>query len=385
MTAIARTTASAPSRRRRVMRRAFATLLLTMAPGSATAQIERSATSLDCDYQLLRSAPQDTLSEAWRPLHPSVRMAAWSTIMAQGRWLELVDSVRTSLAVDVARHFPESLAGDPRGDRLSARLDAWRADVASLVGVPTVDALRAKANSDTLRRVGPAIFRPSIRPGEAVLFRGAADELRMTNADPVGVRRTLCYHSALASFIADRFTVDARAYATTVLARKEARWHDYFDRGYSQLPWELYLNSRAARSAGVLDPPTRQLILLHPSPSVQVAGANWRRLESHEAIAVEPLGFIWYRSDYRDYFGISSVVVFANSTGTSVGPFLHFGRVAKVGYTFPIRKRGESSDSRPGGILISVDLYKYLSDRSAQARQVVDGFREHLTDAGSRN
>lgn len=383
MTATTRSTATASFRRRDVTWCALGALLLTVAPGTATAQITRSATSLDCDIQFLFSAPQDTLSEAWRPLHPSARTAAWSPMMAEGRWLELVDSVRTSLAVDLARHFPESLARDPRGARLRARLDALRDDMASLVGVPTVEALKAKA--DTLRRVGPAIFRPSMSGGDAVFFRGTADSLRITNVDPVAVRRTLCYHSALASFIADRFTVDARAYATTVLATKEARWHDYFDRGYSQLPWELYLNSRAARNAGVLDPPTRQLILLHPSPSVQVAGSSWRRLESHEAIAVEPLGFIWYHNDYRDYFGISSVVVFANSTGTSVGPFLHFGRVAKVGYTFPIKQRGEASDSRPGGILVSVDLYKYLSDRSAQARQVVDGLRKQVTAAGARN
>lgn len=109
-----------------------------------------------------------------------------------------------------------------------------------------------------------------------------------------------------------------------------------------------------------------------------MSGANYRDLAHHDAIALEPVGYIWYRNEYRDYFGLSSAVVFTNGVGTGVGPFLHFGRVAKVGYVFPTRRGDVDPARRSGGVLFSVDLYKYLSDRGAQVEGVMKSLQAKL-------
>lgn len=357
-----------------VTRSRVASVLVALAgfiiPRAVSAQVNRPPTVLDCDAQLLIAAPPDSMIPSWKSQYPSVRMAQMSRLLSAGQWKASLDTTKAMFDRSVATFVPANQRDDSRISQFRDRLD----EVIALVDgrdttLTSFNELQKK--SDAVRRVGRDVMRPEVRDGGATLFRGSPYAIAFSDADNAALRRAVCYHAGLASQVLDRMTLKLRGFATEVLAEKERRWTTYFDRGYSQLPWELYFNSRRARSGVRLDPPTSQLILLHPSIGVQLTGISWKDIGRRDAVLVEPFGWIWYRNDYRSYFGVSGVVGFTEQQGSGAGPFMHFGRVAKVGYLFPLRRYDPAGQKREGGVLISVDLYKFLSDRQAMAHQTI--------------
>lgn len=360
---------------RRVLTPCQAALLLVSVSGSAAAQ-PSSPTVADCEYQwLIWPAPQN-LEPEWRRIYPAVRIAAFRDRIHSGHWLELLDTVRASFDVYAAAHGGDS--DSSALNRFRNELDSARARVQRLVTVST--AARHKTHLDDLRRVGRATFAATVTAGRATLFRDTQTPIVVGDATPTGLRRTICYHAALERALLDRFSQPGREAAAAVLTNKRSAWENYFANGYSQLPWELLLNSRNARDGSNLDPPRRQLVLLHPSVGVQVAGTNYKALSRHEAIAIELLGYLWYRDEvkFNKYVGASGTVVFTNDLGTGVAPFVHFGQVAKVGYVVPLRRRDPAGARRPDGLLLSVDLYRYLADRKEMANGVLDQMKARL-------
>ena len=356
-----------------VYRLAVSTMLasaLMLAPCTAArAQLAAPPTNLDCDYQRLIPPAPTSLDPAWRPYYPSVQIAVLRPLVDSGGWSVAMDSIRTSF--ERAAISFGSAAGDAAVfDRFRRQTDSARARLARLATSGS-----REQYTEERRRLGPMVFNAEVRDGRAVLFRGTPDEIQLTDSSEQGSRRAVCYHAAVMRSVLDRYTQPGRAAAAAVVETKRVSWEHYFERGYSQLPWELFLNSRLARNAADLDPPTRQLILLHPSVGLEVPTRSIRDLTRQDAVALELLGWITYRNEYRDYLGVSGVVTFTEGLGTGVGPFVHFGRVAKVGYVFRARRTDASGARRQDGVLISVDLYKYLADRKAQVEQALDHVR----------
>ena len=346
---------------------------LTLAPRTAShAQLAAPPTILDCDYQRLILPAPSLLEPEWRPYYPSVQITALRPLVDSGGWSVAMDSIRTSFE-RAAVTF-----GSTSGD--SATLAHFRNQLASAHA--RLARLASSASRDQYaeerRRLGPMVFNAEVRDGRAMLFRGTADEIALTDSSAQGTRRAVCYHAAVMRSVLDRYTQPGRAAAAAVIEAKRVRWEQYFERGYSQLPWELFLNSRLARNAAELDPPMRQLILLHPSVGLEVPARSIRDLTRQDAVALELLGWIRYRNDYRDYLGLSGVVTFTEGLGTGIGPFFHFGRVAKIGYVIRARRTDESGARRQDGVLISVDLYKYLADRKAQVETALAGVRSTI-------
>ena len=345
---------------------------LMLAPRTGTHAQLAPPTNLDCDYQRLIPPAPGSLDPAWRPYYPSVQIAALRPVVDSGGWSAAMDSIRTSFE-RAAVSFGSATADAATLERFRHQLDSAHARLARLASSTSRDQL-----TEERRRLGPMVFNAEVRDGRAVLFRGTGDEIELTDSSAQGTRRAVCYHAAVMRSVLDRYTQPGRAAAAAVIEAKRVRWEHYFERGYSQLPWELFLNSRLARKAADLDPPTRQLILLHPSVGLEVPTRSIRDLTRQDAVALELLGWIRYRNDYRDYLGLSGVVTFTEGLGTGVGPFLHFGRVAKVGYVFRARRTDASGARKQDGVLISVDLYKYLADRKAQVETALAGVRSTI-------
>jgi hypothetical protein len=351
---------------------AFAFVLTLAPPGTARAQLSRPPTSLDCDDNVLALPAPSSLEAAWRPYYPSVQLVGLMPLVDAGAWPVVMDSVRTSFE-RAAYSF-----GSPAADTIAFRhfriqLDSARSRLVRLLGSAS-----SSEFSDLQRRVGPAVFRVEMSDGRAELFRGTPDDIVLTDSTAQGTRRAICYHAAVARAVLDRYTQPGRAAAAALIEAKRLSWTRYFERGYSQTPWELYLNSRFSRAAADLDPPTRQLILLHPSVGLEIPSRSLRDLTRQDAVALEVLGWIKYRDDYRKYLGLSGVVTFTEGLGTGVGPFLHFGQVAKIGYVFRVRRTDASGARARDGVLISVDLYKYLTDRQALVQQALANVRSKI-------
>jgi hypothetical protein len=348
-------------------------LVLALAlPHAARAQLSRPPTSLDCDFNVLIAAAPATLEAPWLPYYPSVRLATLMPLVDAGAWPEVLDSVRASFERSAASFGP-SAPDSAALPRFRHQLDSARARLGRLASAGS-----AADYAEQRRRLGPMVFATEMRDGRAELFRGTADDIVFTDSSAQGVRRTVCYHAAVTRAVLDRYTRPGRAAAAAFIEAKRVSWGHYFERGYSQLPWELYLNSLRARSGANLDPPTKQLILLHPSVGFEIPGRSIRDLTAQNAVALELLGWITYRNDYRDYLGLSGVVTFTERLGTGVGPFVHFGRVAKAGYIFRLRRTNADGEQLGDGLLISVDLYKYLSDRQAQLQKTLDIVRSKV-------
>ncbi|MCU0627506.1 MAG: hypothetical protein MUF21_13625 [Gemmatimonadaceae bacterium] len=343
------------------------------APAMAQAPDPLQQLRFECDAARMAAAPPPTLDAASRPRWPSQRFARLRPLLAEQRWLDALDSVRTSLDLELAALDPAS-ARQLEGlrQRLAITHDSTRAYLALLGAATSRDVLRA-AQSGASREIGPARYLATGQPDSVIFFDGTDTRVALGERTSAAVRRAACWHAGTARLLLDSLTRPARSAAALALASKRAAWTSYFDEGYSQLPWELWLNSRAARSAARLDPPRRQWIVAHPSAGLVVAGPSLDRIGTNGAVAIELLGHLWYRDPVRfsRYLGVSGTVVFADDVGTSVGPFVHFGQAAKIGWVVPVRPSRAPGIARSGGVLLSVDLYRYLTDRKGEAAQVL--------------
>jgi hypothetical protein len=337
---------------------------------AASGAHSQPVTILDCEFNRLIGNTPPGLEPRWAAIYPGARFGALRRLMQSGRWVEVVDSVRASYDVFAASESPTP-DGGPLG-RVRLQLDSARARVDLLV--------HFTADVGDARQVGPAIFQAPPRQGTFTFFPGTPSEVVIDTATPSGVRRTICYHAALARAVLDSFTISKRAAASDLLSGKRKAWENYFANGYSQLPWELAVNSRKARKADELDPPLTQLILLHPVAAVEVAGPNYKDLASHDAIDLEVLGKLWYADNARfdKYFGVSGAVVFTNDLGTGVAPIVHFGSTVKLGYVWPVRRVLGQAGPPPQGIIMNVDLYKFLVNHRGQAEKTLNAISAAL-------
>jgi hypothetical protein len=76
-----------------------------------------------------------------------------------------------------------------------------------------------------------------------------------------------------------------------------------------------------------------------------------RRLEVG---TLEPLGVVWYRRDWRTYFGASSLISVPSGEDLGYGGMVHLGRTVKAGYVWR-----STRDKR--GVVLSADLYQLVA------------------------
>jgi hypothetical protein len=314
----------------------------------------------DCDPNSVEGLQPDP--PMWVALHPSaVRTALKDT--REGRLVRALDGVRDAFDRTPARQTPEA------AERFIPQLDALRA-------LLTEHALVTAPGAPV-----PNSFNPDVAPeGDRVtLFPGFRErEIVLTEATPADVRRGFCWAAISVSFIID---ADARKYRDALLKRLDSAvemWDNYTDEGYSQYPWELFVNGLGGRGGGGIDPPRRQWILLHPTIGVSLSGSKASSLRRLDVIPLEILGYLWYNERRTAYRGISLVSSFATDADPSVGPFLHVGRGVSVGATW----RGWGDDTGFGGVLFSADLYRALAGVPGDVQERVRELREALASNG---
>lgn len=119
----------------------------------------------------------------------------------------------------------------------------------------------------------------------------------------------------------------------------EKRWQAYFADAHSQYPWELALNSsRYQRSPVLAEPPTRQLILAHPSVAFEIVEQDGEEV-LEEALVLEVFGVHTWRFEgdrLRRPFGASLVVSWHGGAGddTGYGVLFHLPRSWSLGVTY---------------------------------------------------
>ena len=327
-------------------------LLLTLCVTSTTRVRAQGAVDRDCEPSLVRGMNAATLASPWGERHPNVVYENMKPRMANDEWVTLVDSIALGVAND------SSLAEAQRV-RLSANVGRLRDELAFVGAQPDNEVLRRTAQNVSQGRFRVEASR--VRPGVYYLFRGTADSVVVDSTLSANTRRAICWRAIAIARMLTAYGALARADAVMRLREASARWDNYGNKGYSQFPWELAINS-AGFSRSSVDPPKSQLIFLHPSVGVELLAPSLSQLDKTRranTIAIEPLGFIRYTDSRALYYGLSAVISLPGNQHAGLGAMAHLGQYFKVGYIFV--RSPSSDDSGRYGLLVSADLYQFFS------------------------
>lgn len=294
------------------------------------------------------------------PRHPSAVYAGFSAPMARNEWgrvaTALKDDFRGSaapLAAATRRKFTHQLELFA-GEMVAVEESAFAADI--LAKADLVNQVRF----DILTDVDTGGYR---------LFPGDPDEIAITANEGNDVAKDLCYRAWAVKKVLVRYGQPGRERAVKALAAYITLWDNYNSKGYSQYPWELYLNGRWTFNTGSFAPPASQWVIAHPAVAVEVAWPRSQDLRRLDIITFEPVGYLRYRHDRTSYGGASLLVTLSASADPGYGVLGHIGRIGKVGYVYHPHHDGGARH----GAVFSVDLYK-----------LIGGVPQKLQDAKAR-
>lgn len=191
------------------------------------------------------------------------------------------------------------------------------------------------------------------------LFRvDSTAKIRVNATMASDARRRLCWTTMTMLRVLTVYNEPGRERVVARLDQLSTLWDRFGEKGYSQLPWELYLNGSLKLGRPALEPPLRQLVLLHPAAGVEVTGGEYPNWQQRSTMTVEVLGMLFYKSDRSSYFGASGMVVASSGIRLGFGPLVHFGRAVKVGYAFRPKTTNGTAQS---GAVMTIDVFKFVT------------------------
>jgi len=247
--------------------------------------------------------------------------------------------------------------------------DLIRADFvnrAAASAMPDADRDHALKQIDEVRSEIQRAVLPTARqyvgrnePLEAyVVFAATPDSVVIREARPQAQRRALCWAALELADLTTAFALPQRMQFLGFLNARVQRWENFQSRGYVMFPVEALVNSWVSLGRPALEPPTKQLVVLHPSVSMQVDLPLTKTIKGRDALLLEPLGILFYNGDRDAYWGVTSAVGFAEGTGPAFGGVLHVSRFGHAGYAY--RATSNAGDAHHV-ITISADLFRSLS------------------------
>ena len=293
-------------------------------------------------------------------LHPSTVYAGLTAPIARNEWGQIAQTLE-----DDFRGSTAPLTADARG-KFARQLKAFADEMVAVEQSERAADILSRADAvnqvrfDILTDVDTSGYR---------LFPGGLDEIAIAATEANAVARDLCYRAWAVKKVLVRYGQPGRERAVKALAGYVTLWDNYNSKGYSQYPWELYLNGRWTVDAGSFAPPASQWVLAHPAIAVEVAWPRSQDLRRLDIITFEPIGYLRYRRDRRSYGGLSLLATLSAAADPGYGVLGHIGRIGKVGYVYHPR---EEEGARHGAVF-SVDLYK-----------LIGGVPQKLQDAKAR-
>jgi hypothetical protein len=332
----------------------------------------------DCDIALVSQTDPAAVLPGQRERHPNVAYPAMAGRIAADEWLALADSLVADLEDDTVMPAAAKQA-------FASNLLRLRDEIAFVQRQPDPEVLRR-----TGRIIRQQRFRiePSRARAEAFyLFRGTPDSVVIDGAMDLLARRALCWRAMVISRMLTAYGETAREEAVRALRDAARRWDNYGEKGYSQFPWELALNSARFRRTST-EPPANQVIFLHPALGLELVvpdGGTLEDLQRVNTVTVEPLGYILYTRSRANYFGVSTLVSLPSESRIGAGVLAHIGRYGKIGYVIWRSRGGAIPDDRR--VIASADLYQFLTStpqaiRDAKARALTLLRREALRRVG---
>lgn len=347
----------APNVARETAWRTAATVALLLAVVGGPRPVDAQTTlRQDCDLDAIRRLTPTEIG-AWLPRHPDSVYVHIRDRIEAGEWLVVIDSIILDFDADVVVNDTTLV---PLDARLAYRLQLseLRDEFASVLSAPGAQAHRERADGVRLDRF--AIDIGGDPDEEATLFLRHPPSVTLDAATPSTARRALCWRALAVQRVLTAYGSPALRSLVQELQLASSRWDNYMDQGYSQFPWELWLNGRRFDATSE-NPPRSQLILLHPAAGIELLAPRLNALDDlHRSttFTVEPLGYVWYNDARTFYVGLSAAVSLTSDVPAGVGGIAHLGTWGHVGYM--VRRRG-STGQHQDGLLISLDLYQLFA------------------------
>jgi len=159
------------------------------------------------------------------------------------------------------------------------------------------------------------------------------------------------------------------------LERLNQRWVAFNSGGRSLFPWELAINgaliARRSDKRGFIEPPTRQIAILHPS--IGVSGQDAADGDFEEVMILEVVGWYGWRWGGRDGatmkrpFGASVIADWNGSNAIGYGVMVHLPKNWSVGVT-----HHSSAGNSETSVLVSIDLGKLLFREQELRNTLID-------------
>jgi hypothetical protein len=302
------------------------------------------------------------------PLHPASVYGAFKPQIERNEW----GVIAQALADDLRGAGTTDLTADQRA-RFQRQLDAFASEMKAVEASANTEQANAKGVSGVRFRV-----ETDVNTSGYTLFLTTGDRIDIAPATPIAQAKELCYRAYAAGRILVRYAQPGRERTASVLGHYVTLWDNFNKQGYSQYPWELFLNGLWTIKPSTLVPPRSQWVLLHPAVAIEVSAPQIRDFRRLDIISIEPLGYLRYSSDRRSYGGVSLLVTLSATADPGYGLLAHFGKTGKLGYTY--HPRDVEGRSRHG-VVFSIDLYKLIAgvpQKLQDVRTRIEGMRDAL-------
>jgi hypothetical protein len=219
---------------------------------------------------------------------------------------------------------------------------------------------------------GPDKFKPRKESNGWSLFGASSKKLTVTKGEMTETQAAyvLAYVHYLHRTLS-RAGITCTDKAVAALRETVKRWDAFHKYGYSQYPWEVWINGWC-RSAADLEPPRAQAIVLHPAVIIEADASSATDVRiRNPGVMLETLGVVFYTNKRHFYFGASQALIFSDDQPPGIGFNVHLGRLVSAGYIW----RSEDDKGR-NALILSVDLAKLLLGKPDNDKGAVDNLRK---------
>ena len=245
--------------------------------------------------------------------------------------------------------------------RLSQRLEqTLTADERLKPEVPKFIAILSAASQ--IKDVSLFQISPEQRTGTEKLLKTHANEITIDCKGPVPQYLIDISTTSLiaARIVARQMEPELAARAVAVAQRAQAA-EDLLKNGLPMWPWEMWLNGTRLSKDDSKPLFRSQWVFLRPSAGMEVNTRSRADGNLQASLAVEPVGFVYYRkSDYSEWWGASLVVTSSTRDGIGVGGLVRWNNFVLGATRHKSDTPGESDSTF---ILLGVDLYDLLNKK----------------------
>jgi len=210
-----------------------------------------------------------------------------------------------------------------------------------------------------------------------IYFYGSPNEIKLdTNEINEEQAKDLRYRAETVNRLLNIFKDEGRQMTLNAILKAETKWKNYLENGFSQYPWESFVNSYIT-SFDIENPPGHQWVIFHPELGVEVSTEGIKQLKAKEVLAIELLGWVkYYGEDLRNFWGISGITTIRDDIGIGIGGILHFGTYFNLGVTWHDIDNDDNFFNDDLFVTFGIDLFKFAKSTSSK-------FEEKVSELGS--